>query len=195
MPPTSRSTLESIKIGLTVALFTTLFACRETPETGVSNDTSTMIFSDVLYAALDSLAEKHRLKGATILHKEVYPDQLKISTLENTLIELEKEEPTLKITLVRHLRKIVADTILLDIPKSNEYKVILDQQEALRVGGKNQDTYIMNLSKIATDKEKKAGCFYFAIHCGTDCSSGYLIFIKKRVNSWIIAGIIPRWHG
>jgi len=186
--------LERIKFNLTIALFMAIFACREEAETRITNTTSNKIFTDVLYAALDSLADKHKLQGVTILHQEVYPDQLKISTLDNTLRELEEEEHSLKITLVRDLREVIDDIIFLDLPENKKYKVISNQQEVLSLSKKNQEAYIMNLSDIAFDKDKKAGCFYFAIHCGSDCSSGYLIFIKKRENKWVIAGIIPRWH-
>lgn len=186
--------LERIKFNLTIALFMALFACREEAGTRVTITTSNKIFSDVLYAALDSLADKHKLQGVAILHQEVYPDQLKIFTLNSTLRELEEEEHSLKIALIRNLREVINDTIFLDLPENKKYKVISNQQEVLSLSKKNQEAYIMNLSDIAFDKDKKAGCFYFAIHCGSDCSSGYLIFIKKRENKWVIAGIIPRWH-
>lgn len=185
--------MERTKFRLIIFVVSFFICCQEKKEYKERDQKIDKVFNDVLYSAIDSLMDKHSLQNKTIIHSEIYPDALKISTIENTILELEGDSTT-KTNLIRDLRNIVEDSIIVNIEeKERDYELIFSQSK-VEESQQKEAPFIINLSKISYNDSMDTGCFYFAIHCGKKCSAGYLIYIKKQEEGWQIAGIIPRWH-
>lgn len=52
---------------------------------------------------------------------------------------------------------------------------------------------VLDLTPYYYNQSKNLGAYYFAIFCGDNCSSGYILFFKIKDNEFVVEQIIRTW--
>lgn len=185
-----------LRFRLSVILITLLLYGNGCVEHTKQRTIDNQIFDDLIYELLDTLVIEHQLKGAKIIHYEIYPDKLKKEILSSTINELSRDT-TVKAKLIRGLGSIVQDTVILSLSRRSreDYEFVYDSIGAREEIEKDDpNNVLLSLSPISLTEDGSVGCFYTAVNCGKLCSSGYYVFVKKYGNKWAIRAIIRNWH-
>lgn len=149
----------------------------------------TQIINSVLCDLIDTLSIKYNFNKKYLLYHDIYPDQVKKSSIENFLQNVAGNDE--KINLASNLLLIINDSLIYQPVNCSLTKISIDE---------NVKDYIeyfgfISLSKISLNNNKDFGCFYFSIQCGSDCGSGFLVFIEKlKKHEWKVNQIMNLWN-
>lgn len=161
-----------------------------------------IILDSFLYQAVDSLIAKHDINDKIIIYQNSYPDNAKKIMIRRIIEDYHKENgetDSPKISLLKEIDRILDDTVRLEVDekKFNKYSFYHTEESIKNLVDFNSDQYFgsISLSNVAINDDQNFAGFYIAIQCGNRCSEGYIIFLSKEKNGWVLSDINKVWEG
>ena len=187
-----------------VVVFFAIFSCSKSNKSeDISKDfDEDYIFNTFLYAALDSITESYGLKKRILVHYDIYPDNVKHTTIKNVLTKNKKDsrkKTQLFSKLLTRLSHVIDDSVYLNVEerKSENYAFYFQEESIRQLVDFDSEAFFgsVNLSKVVFDKKENLACFYIAIQCGKNCGNGYIVLLdNKDKKGWKIGYIIKIWE-
>ncbi|HEY3405570.1 MAG TPA: hypothetical protein VGK59_19440 [Ohtaekwangia sp.] len=152
---------------------------------------------ELLVAAIDSLERTYNFKSNQFLiHSELPSDYIRgesVSRLSKDLITDSVSSTREKLELLNLLSEVVNDSLKVDFREvQTKYARLLFYETPTLLHDKNfSGTFEM--SKPVFDSLKSRSAFYLAIHCGKECSAGYIFFTVNENGIWRVDDFYRMW--